>query len=149
KLTSDQRSAIVAVMNDFAAKLRSVLADRSTNPKDSAKLAELTNERDEKVLALLTPEQRKTWQEMLGPPAPKIAGAGGITVGSSNAAVLYERLFDRYDTDGSGTLSESEMPDLIKTRLTDSGATLKFPVSKEEFVKAYSAYLERGQRGRQ
>jgi hypothetical protein len=98
-------------------------------------------DREKKALALLTDEQRKTWEGMLGPKGPDLqTGSTRVT----DPASVAKSLFDRYDTDQDGKMSDTEFPTTNRTRqsIERSGITLTFPVPREEFEKSFVKYLE-------
>lgn len=121
KLTADQQAAILKQLDD-------------TQDAD----------REKKALALLTDEQRKAWEGVLGPKGPDVRTASFV---AGDPAALAKSLFDRYDADRDGKLSDAEFPATNRTRqsIERGGITLMYPVPREEFEKAFVKFLE-GQR---
>jgi hypothetical protein len=109
-------------------------------------------DREKKALALLTYEQRKAWEGMLGPKGPVVSNTsrfGGPGGGPPDVPTTVRTVFDRYDTDKDGKLSDAEFPASNRTRqrLADEGYKLTFPVPREEFEKTFGKSLE-ASRGR-
>ena len=70
KLTDEQKGKINTINEDAARKRREARqgAGRGNSPETRSKLTALRKESMEKALAVLTPEQKTTWEEMAGKP---------------------------------------------------------------------------------
>jgi hypothetical protein len=163
KLSPEQRAAGQKVIDEASTAVRE--AGRGDGPvargdRDAAaealakareRAAEINKARDEKILAVLNEEQRKAWQAMVGPPGPPPTTLGGAPAGFSGGfgtpidpAAAAKTVFDRYDADKNNSLTDAEFPSTNRTRssMTRAGVMLVFPISREEFEKAYVKYRE-------
>ena len=162
-LTDDQKTSIGKFRDEASVGLRTAMSDLTAQrapgvpatdlmAKLREKSAELNKQRDEKILAVLTNEQRNAWLTMLGPKGPEVSTTSDrfSSFTSRTPAESAKALFDRYDTDKSGTLTDAEFPETNRTRrsMTSSGVTLKLPISREDFEKIYAKYLEGARGGR-
>jgi len=162
KLTEEQKTAVRKLGDDAAAEARAAVAEifgsRGAAPvntdafnKAREKSAEINKARDEKVLAVLSEEQRKTWQTMVGPKGPTVATFAGDRDGRgvpTDPAASAKTVFERYDVDKSGTITDAEFPETNRIRgtWTRAGVMLVFPVSREDFEKTYIKYLQGSRR---
>jgi Spy/CpxP family protein refolding chaperone len=67
KLTDDQKQQVVKLQEEAHAKFAEV-ADASTSEGRDEKLAVLRKSAHEKLVDILTPEQKKKWTELAGEP---------------------------------------------------------------------------------
>src|SRR5207247_1866729 len=65
KLTSEQRKQAIKLQRENHEKIYEVISAKNRENRDD-KLAELRKSSDEQLNKLLTPEQQKKWQEMVG-----------------------------------------------------------------------------------
>jgi hypothetical protein len=152
KLSDEQKSAVAAAISEASAALRAIpelRATRNGDPDAGATLTaireksnELRAKVDEKILQVMTEDQRKTWQQMIGPKGPVAATELGGSAGSFRSPATpatIRSIFDRYDTNSDGMLTEAEFPTTVFLRQTMSrpGNELTFPVTYEAFEKAY------------
>ena len=162
KLTPEQVAAIQNENEDLSTESREILRQAlgQRAPEESAedyskkirdKIAEFNKKRDEKILALLTAEQRAAWSALVGPKGPDLGAAsnfpaagpaGGFT--PRDPAATAKSLFTQYDTNKDGMLSEEEFPATNRTRtsMTAAGITLVYPVNSEVFVENYVKYSQ-------
>ena len=113
------------------------------------RLEELAREREVKSQAVLTEEQRQTWEQLLGPKGTAITARTVPTappaVGSfKSVADLSQSLFLRYDIDQDGQLTEAEFPESNRTRqsMLRAGIEIKLPIKAEDFAKSYTKYVD-------
>jgi Spy/CpxP family protein refolding chaperone len=82
KLTEEQRAAIRRVMEDRTASARKLFEQARNLTNNNNNLTEevrrMTTEVNEKILALLTNEQRQAWNTKIGPPFAGKEGSGGF-----------------------------------------------------------------------
>jgi hypothetical protein len=155
KLTDDQKGMLAKLQSDATTALRvatSELRQRRGGPASelSAKLrektAEINKERDENMLAVLSAEQRNSWLTMLGPKGPEVSSASERfnPFSGRTAADMAKTVFERYDTDKNGTLTDAEFPETVRLRQTlkATGAAMTFPMAREDFEKAYTKYMD-------
>ncbi|MFN0018348.1 MAG: hypothetical protein ACKVP0_08820 [Pirellulaceae bacterium] len=159
KLTDDQKTSLGKLRDEAAASFQSALtelrsvrdpgtATAELNAKIREKTTELTKVRDEKMLAVLSDEQRKSWQEMLGPKGPEMISMTDQFARNRVPAQTYaeaaKTVFTRYDRDNNGILTDEEYPTTVRSRggLDRANTGLKFPAAREDFEKAYIKYLE-------
>lgn len=152
RLTEAQRVELVKVMDEVSASLRAATTENRTQGEETLvklreKLQELTKQRETRMLAVLSDEQRQAWQNLLGPEGPPAVGSAPARTSGFNftsIADLSRSLFTRYDTDQDGMLSEAEFPSTNRTRqaMTRAGEVLVFPLKREDFEKAYTRYVE-------
>ena len=170
KITPEQVAGIRKQYDEASAAARVALQELTARggggnetPDDRSnqlrtKMAELSKQREEKVLAQLNEEQRKAWQEMVGTKGPVVNGsfADQVVVGRDrsrpvlSAADAAKTIFERYDTDKDGKISEAEFPATNRTRIsmTAAGITLEFPVPRATFESTYGKYYEGDRRRR-
>lgn len=170
KLSDEQKASARKINDEAAASARAASAeilgtrgpgDRGREPasaearaKAQEKVAEINKDRDARVLAVLTDEQRKTWETMTGPKGPALPQFASRFPSTgpafSDPATSAKTVFERYDADKDGAISDAEFPMSNRTRanMTRAGVMLEFPVAREEFEKAYVKYLQ-GQRTRE
>src|SRR5262249_24628995 len=70
KLTDDQRSKVQEIVSAQQAEMRSLFQGGGGGDREAMrqKFQEMQKQRDEKLAALLTDDQKKQWKEMLGAP---------------------------------------------------------------------------------
>ena len=69
KITDEQRQKIGAIVQDHGAKRRELFQGGGGNTDEGRKkMAELVKSNDEKIVALLNDDQKKSWKEMCGEP---------------------------------------------------------------------------------
>ena len=159
KLTPDQQVAIRTLIDEAAATMRTAMSELSTQRGQNAAGTELFNtlreksavinaQRDEKILAVLSDAQRQQWQTLLGPKGPDLTAFRSATGGARTTRETAAAIFDRYDQDRSGTLTDDEFPASNRTRvaMTRAGVELSFPMTREAFEKAHARYLESSRR---
>lgn len=144
KLSNDQTSAIRKAISEAGSL--SPFPQRGRD-ETSESTAVRMKERDDKILALLSDEQRQAWLAMQGPKGPVFSGLprGATFGGQASPQETASRLFPRLDVDGDGSLSESEfagIPEAVRQRMKDAGVTLELPAPREAFEKTYAKYLE-------
>ena len=158
-LTNDQQAAMRKAVDEASASVRAQMSELSGANRQAPNTAdlfaklrekslEINKQRDEKIMAVLSDEQRKTWQEMLGPKGPVMTStAEQFSRNRTPAQPPAERaktIFNMYDRDNNGIMTEEEFPSTFRSRqgMVRAGIELKFPAAREEFEKAYIKYLE-------
>lgn len=155
KVNEEQTAAGQAVLRDIFAQ-RGTETNEAMSAKLREKVAELNKQREEKIQAVLSDEQKKAWKELIGPPGPVTASpflssenrfGGGAPFTPAAAA---KSLFDRYDSNRDNQLSDTEFPESNRTReaMKAAGITLVYPVAREVFETNYAKYYEQSRRGR-
>lgn len=141
KLTSEQKAAVQAIMDDRRKQLMSVgdqLRDRtldfSKSTQESNRIIAAANER---LLATLTDQQREAWNAKIGPPLPKFTfGSGSSTQTPEETARATFRNLDR-NSDGQLTAEEWQRSRNTRVKFEQHKITLEFPAKVEGFVKRY------------
>jgi hypothetical protein len=118
------------------------------NTKAREKSAEIRKQTEEKVMGVLNDEQKKSWQTKVGPKGPELTSTSlfgdrsGPPASPIDPAVAAKTVFERYDADKDGKISDTEFPESNRTRqsMVLAGITLTFPVPREEFEKSYAKY---------
>ncbi len=165
KVTAEQVAAIQKQNEESIATSRTALSEifsqQRNTAEDTAKInttlreksTELKKQQEEKVLALLSEEQRKAWQALVGPKGPDVSGSlissrfsERVPFAATTPAAAAKIVFDRYDTDKDGSISDAEFPTSNRTRtlMTAAGITLVYPAGREVFESNYIKYLEGG-----
>lgn len=158
-LTDDQRATIRKAMDDASVSVRAATSEYSAvRPAEQntaelfAKLreksAEINKQRDTKIMAVLNEEQRQVWQSLLGPKGPEVISVAEpfsrSRTPSQSAAEYAKTIFNRYDRDNNGIMTDEEFPPTLRSRqgMDRAGIAIKFPASREDFEKAYTRYVE-------
>jgi Spy/CpxP family protein refolding chaperone len=158
-LTDDQQATMRKAVDEANVSVRAAMSEYSGGrPQDQntsdlfAKLreksVEINKQRDEKIMAVLGDEQRKSWQEMLGPKGPEMISMAEQFARNrlppQTPAETAKTVFTRYDRDNNGILTDEEYPTTVRSRggLDRANTGLKFPAAREDFEKAYIKYLE-------
>lgn len=141
KLTKEQQAAIQRVMDDRRdqlIKLGDQLRDRTIDfSKSMPETTRIKSEANEKLLAVLTDSQRKTWSAMIGPPLPSPSfGAFSSTQTPEETARSNFRNLDR-NNDDRLTAEEWQRSRNTRMRFEQAKITLEFPIQVEAFVKKY------------
>jgi Spy/CpxP family protein refolding chaperone len=68
KLTDEQKDKLKTIAEDAGKQMRELRQGGKIDAEGRKKLAELTKETKEKVVGVLTDEQKKSWKEMTGEP---------------------------------------------------------------------------------
>lgn len=166
KLSDTQLAELRKIVDESAANLRAATIEiRGNAAEDVAarlreRIQEQSKQRETNMLAVLSENQRKEWQTLVGPPGPVLnnfspsgfSNPANPTIPFSairngdvtSVTTLAHSLFIRYDVDQDGQLSDAEFPESNRTRqaMVRSGITLAFPMKEAEFEKAYTKYVE-------
>lgn len=150
KITEAQRIELSKVIDETSSSLRSLAFDQRSRGDEATdvrreRMQELSRQREEKMLSVLSDEQKQAWKALLGSPALSLtAPAPANALGLRSVADLSRSVFSRYDTDKDGALSDAEFPASNRTRQTmdRAGIVLTFPVKQVDFEKAYTKYVE-------
>lgn len=141
KLTGEQRAAIQKVMDERRKQLMSVgdqLRDRTLDFQKSTKETnQIKRESNERLLAVLTEQQRQAWKSMIGPPLPssRFGGFPATQPPEETARSVFRNL-DR-NSDGQLTAEEWHRSRSTRTKFENARIALAFPVNVETFVESY------------
>ncbi|WP_254507481.1 hypothetical protein [Anatilimnocola floriformis] len=165
KITEDQVAAIQKLNDELGEESREIMRQALTQrgAEESSdelakrlrdKIAEFNKKREEKILALLSDDQRKAWSALIGPKGPEVSAsasffsngpgtAGGRERRGMEPTAFAKGLFTQLDADKDGMLTEVEFPATNRTRvgMTNAGITLVYPVNREVFVENYLKYM--------
>lgn len=140
KMTSEQRASIQKVMDDRRKQLMSVGEQMRNRTLDFSKSTQETDrinsEANKQLLAVLTEQQLKSWNAMIGPLLPN------TTIGDRSSQTPEEfarsifRNFDR-NSDGQLTAEEWHRSRSTRTKFENAKITLVCPADVETFVKHY------------
>ena len=151
KLTTEQRGAVQKVMDDRRQQLMSLGDQLRNRTLDFQKATHETNrinsEANKQLLTVLTEQQLKSWNAMIGPPLPNTTSGFRNSQTPEESARSIFRNLDR-NSDGKLTTEEWHRSRSTRTKFENANITLDCPTDVETFVKRYLA-MEASNEGRQ